>query len=63
MSRAPISARAWLGYFLTVAAPAVGWLLEDKDYMMRMSARMVCLIVLLVGVILTAGSKVAPSKE
>lgn len=59
---ATISARAWLGYFLTLAAPAIGWILEDKDYMMRMSARMVSLIVLLIGVILTAGAK-AGSKE
>ena len=48
-----MTGRIWLGYWLIVMAPAVSWVLEDTTYMMRKHARAVCVIVLLIGVVMT----------
>jgi hypothetical protein len=45
--------RMYLGYCLTIAAPAIGWVLEDLGTL-QISARMISLAVLVGGVLLTS---------
>ena len=47
------SGRIWLGYCLTIAAPAIDWILEDRG-VMKLQARTICLAVLIAGIMLTA---------
>ncbi|MBI4859437.1 MAG: hypothetical protein HY815_04145 [Candidatus Riflebacteria bacterium] len=54
MKEAKPSGRIWLGYCLTIAAPAIGWVLEDRDAMSKFWARIMCLAVLILGVAMTA---------
>jgi hypothetical protein len=56
---ATLSGRTWIGYCLIVAAPAVGWVLEDNELLQRKFARMACVVTLLIGVILSATGIVA----
>jgi hypothetical protein len=45
--------RLWLGYCLTIAAPAIDWVLEDGGAT-KIQARTLCLLVLIAGIMLTA---------
>jgi len=56
------SGRIWLGHCLTIAAPAVGWVLEDRG-LMKIQARMICLAVLVAGVLLSAIGTMGRDRE
>jgi hypothetical protein len=51
--RTATTGRMYLGYCLTIASPAIGWVLEDLG-MLQISARMISLAVLVGGVLLTS---------
>jgi hypothetical protein len=57
-ARAASTGRMFVGYSLTIIAPAIGWILEDLGAT-QISARMVALAVLVGGVLLTSVGNMA----